>query len=364
MASLAMSDSSLAHILQLMKKRTGDLVSKAEGKEILAETNMLLRNGLITDLLKNIRAEVQSLCIKKPPQAQQQAQAQQQWGGVPANPATDTSASAGAAPDLQSIRLKAEILFFTFYQTQVEADEARELLLLIKFLSDFVAQKQTHTQTPTQAQTQAQAQNPFGVGVGAMGMGMGMGAGGNLGMGMGMGGMGDPMGGVEGALDWQPPLFSLLVILQLAHVGAMQQTTYLLSRFEDYTQFQSVEELEVGNALPQAPGSRCGMEEGGGGSGLWLCEGARGFTCLAFAILRQPEVDLDQAPASDVEWFLHQACVTRAYSYIRLCMLPVLQAAYLQDRETSLFYVAVLCELLENLSKVAPMYLRPMTHDT
>ncbi|KAJ1424574.1 hypothetical protein B484DRAFT_480491 [Ochromonadaceae sp. CCMP2298] len=33
-------------------------------------------------------------------------------------------------------------------------------------------------------------------------------------------------------------------------------------------------------------------------------------------------------------------------------MLPVLQAAYLQDRETSLFYVAVLCELLENLSKV------------
>ncbi|KAJ1392768.1 hypothetical protein B484DRAFT_408411, partial [Ochromonadaceae sp. CCMP2298] len=84
------------------------------------------------------------------------------------------------------------------------------------------------------------------------------------------------------SLDWQPPLFSLLVILQLAHVGAMQQTTYLLRRDEDLKN-QSVEELEVGNALPQVPGSRCGMED------AWLCDGARGFTCLAFAILRQPE---------------------------------------------------------------------------
>ncbi|KAJ1399055.1 hypothetical protein B484DRAFT_424839, partial [Ochromonadaceae sp. CCMP2298] len=265
MATTEMSDASLAHILQLMKKRTGDLVNKAEGKEILAETNMLLRNGLITDLLKNIRAEVSSLCIKKP-----QAQAQTWGAGLP------DASSASPAVGLQSIRLKAEILFFTLYQTQVEEDEARELLSLIKFLSDFVAQKQAPS-------TQA---NPFGVG----------------------GGM-EPEGP---SLDWQPPLFSLLVILQLAHVGAMQQTTYLLRRDEDL-QNQSVEELEVGNALPQVPGSRCGMED------AWLCDGARGFTCLAFAILRQPEVDLDQAPAADVEWFLLEACRARAYSYVRLC---------------------------------------------
>lgn len=175
-------------------------------------------------------------------------------------------------------------------------------------------------------------------------------------------------------MDWCPPIYSLLVILQLAHVGALQQTTYLLSRDVDYSlpqyqQCRSIEDIiEPGNNLPQVPGSRSGMDYGNQqqqqrnqavqqqqqqqGQEDWLCDGAKGFACLALAVLRQPEVDVDHAPAADVEWFLHQACRLRAYSHIRLCILPVLQAAYLQDKETTLFYVAVLCELLENLAKI------------
>eukprot|EP01034_Spumella_vulgaris_P030531 gene30531-37768_t len=82
------------------------------------------------------------------------------------------------------------------------------------------------------------------------------------------------------------------------------------------------------------------------------CEGAKGFACLAYAVLRQPVVDTDAAPAMDVEYFLYNACISRAYSYIRLVILPVLQTSYVQDRDTSIFYVQVLCELLTSLSNV------------
>jgi hypothetical protein len=270
------------------------VVKRAEGREIVPETNALLLQGLLPLLLKSLRSDVNSFHHKST------------IGG------TDKTVSENL---LILMRLKADIIFFAAYQSQLLENEAADLLDAIRSLSNLLLS-------------------------GASG------------------------GQSENGVDWCPSVYSLLVVLQLAHVCALQQTTCLLSRNVDYTQpmYQqctNVEDvIEVGNSLPQVPGSRCGMDAAGraGGPGQeaegWLCDGARGFACLAFAVLRQPEVDMDHAPATDVEWFLHEACRLRTYSHIRLCILPVLQAAYLQDRDTTLFYVAVLCELLENLAKI------------
>jgi len=208
---------------------------------------------------------------------------------------------------LPSMRAKADIVFFAAYQTQFEEKETNALQDTISFISDTVLRG------PQQSQ-------------------------------------------VNNSTDWCPAIYSLLVVLQLAHVAALQQTACLLSRHVDYSQplYQQCKSAEdvivMGNNLPQIPGSRHGMDSSSRGE--WLCSGAKGFACLALAVFKQPEVDIDHAPASDVEWFLHEACRLRAYSYIRLCLVPVLQAAYLENKETALFYVAVLCELMENLAKI------------
>jgi len=306
---LKFDDETLANTLHLMKSRSGEAVLKSEGRQLLNETNVLLKNGLMNNLLSSIKEDVTKYCKKSP---------------TPAAP-TDQPVT-----NLATIRLKAEIVFFICYQSQLEEPEARALIELIKFLSDMLVSESVEPQQQSQQ-----------LGLGGQSLGQ------------------------AAEVDWGPPVYSLLVILQLAHVGALQQTTYLLPRDVDYSQAQyqncrSIEDVvEVGNTLPQTPGSRCGMDAphsprspAPAASKDWQCDGAKGFACLAFSVLRQPDVDSDKAPASDVEWFLHEACRLRAYSYIRLCMVPVLQAAYLQDKETSLFYVAVLCELLENLAKI------------
>jgi hypothetical protein len=332
-----LDDAELLRILEFMKKRTGDCIRSPEGREIMSKTNALLKNGLFLHLIRKIRETIIAI---------------------------SSGNSTSAIPStLQTVRLQTEVLFFIAYQSQVEEDEAAGLLGLIKFISSIVACPPEKRPKMSNSQVQQNFPNHTGFLVQPDKVA-------------------DISGTADTEFDWLPPVYSLLVILQLTHVGALQQTTYLLSRHVDYDspQFRNCRNIEdvieVGNMLPQIVGSRCGMDaglgnafhqpqhSGAGGQKIpkeqekedaeapWLCDGAKGFACLCFAVLRQPEVDIDHAPASDVEWFLLEACQMRAYSYIRLCMLPVLQAAYLHDKETSLFYVVILCELLENLSKI------------
>ena len=274
-------------------------------KQMIHDTSQLMRTGILAQLLVSIKTDVLQL----------------------SNYTTRTENSTNASsdnktttsPNIQLIRLKVDIIFFAFYQSQIEEDEARLLLELIKLLSDLLVGRDINVLQSVRSSQPIQQFNFAAV----------------------------QQLDHNAVVDWYPSLYSLLVILQLAHVCAMQQTTYLLSRHVDYSQYHSIDDLEEGNNLPQSAGSRCGLEVG-----QWRCDGARGFTCLSFAVFRQPEVDAGRAPAADVEWFLHAACRLRAYSYIRLCILPVLRAAYLHDKERGVFYATVLCELLENLSKV------------
>lgn len=63
---------------------------------------------------------------------------------------------------------------------------------------------------------------------------------------------------------------------------------------------------------------------------------------------------VDAAPASDVEWFLFTAgsSACRAYTHLRLCILPVILTLHKENPENGLFLLTVLCELLENLAKI------------
>ena len=284
---------------------------------MIHETSQLMRTGILAQLLASIKTDILQLTSNNATTATRTETST-------TASSSDNNRTTSSTPNIQLIRLKVDIIFFAFYQSQIEEDEARLLLELIKLLSDLLVGRDINTLQSAGSSSSSQPQSAQQFNFAAMQLDHSV------------------------VVDWYPSLYSLLVILQLAHVCAMQQTTYLLSRHVDYSQYHSIDDLEEGNNLPQeAMGSRCGLE-----LGQWRCDGARGFTCLSFAIFRQPEVDAGRAPAADVEWFLHAACRLRAYSYIRLCVLPVLRAAYLHDKERGVFYVTVLCELLENLSKV------------
>lgn len=294
------SSADLAGLLHLFKARSADLWNSSERNQVLQETNALLLNGIVSQLVGELRSDTDaatsataapSAALNQfgwgfPQQQSMQQQSMQQ----------QQQQQASTLPDLNILRVKAEILFFICYQTQIESGELTQLVALVKGLSNKLVKSDDFQSAPH--------------------------------------------------LDWQAPLFTLLVILQLTLVCALQQTTYLLSRHTDYSQM-SVEDVEVGNNLPQRAGDRHHMDDND-----WLCAGAKGFCCMAFAVLRQPEVDMDNLPAADVEWFLHEASRLRAYSYIRLCVLPVIQCATLQNKSTGLFYMSVLCELMENMAKI------------
>ena len=65
----------------------------------------------------------------------------------------------------------------------------------------------------------------------------------------------------------------------------------------------------------------------------------------------------DAAPVRDVEWFLFTASSAecRAYSHIRLCVLPNLLTLHKENPGNGIFLIMVLCELLENLAKIFVM---------
>lgn len=179
--------------------------------------------------------------------------------------------------DLSVLRKQAEILFFIFSKSQINKRESIALLDLIRHVSTLVVPEDIEES--------------------------------------------------EEKAKWKSPAYGVVVILQLAHVCALQQTSYLFSRDVDYSDMRSVDHLDVGNSLENESESRHGMD-----TDFWSCAGAKGFACLVLAVFRQPEVDCDRAPPADVEWFLFEACRMRAYSYIRLCMIPVLQISFLQSK--------------------------------
>ncbi len=298
----------LQTILKLMIRRSS---SEIPPVEVFRDTNTLLKQNLLTKLLTEIRDDVKMVSSSSP------GMDEIHW---------------------DMMRMKAEIVFFALYQTQATDDEARELLSIIKELSDLIAEVNMKHFCPDDVPTSATAVpssfNTAGSTIGAPGT---------------TNSVSDEIMRKKKE-DASKHLFVVLIILQLSHLGAHQQTVPLYSRESEYTSQSDIDNIPLENKLLNTSGSKYNLDRDD-----WKCSGAKAFTCLVYGVFRQPEVDDERAPPSDVVWFLHEACVLRGYSYIRLCILPVIQMLGLIDRETILFYLGIVADLLENLSEIYRM---------
>jgi hypothetical protein len=293
------SEDKLTSILELMKNRRE--IDHPVNYDAIRESSTYLQDGILIKLMKYISSSLETINSLKLLDSSE----------MPNEPANVEKME---KINWNLLKLSAEVIFFALYQTQVEVEEAKLLLEVIHTLSDSLAK----------------TVDDFGSGASA----------GSL-----------PTNSASNLFNFKNQMITSLLyvlnVLQLAHVCAHQQIAKLLNRRKNYFNAKSFAEMEPGNLLPQKRGSKYGLDKN-----HWKCSGAKGFANLVFAVFRQPEVDDGKAPKEDVEWFMHEACVLRAYSYIRLVVLPFIQTSSVIRYEYSLFYTAVIAELLENLAKV------------
>ena len=315
------ADGELRIVTELMKARYDTSLLSEKKAVIMAETNRLLRDGkLVVNLLGSLEN-----CVKNNAQALPQY-VRQQGGQSPRTTSIDSSSSRGAWAIVQRrIFQLAECLFYALYQTQIEATEADRLLDLIHQFADVVGGD--HGSYTDACSPQASF---------------------HRGCSTGLSPSIPPL-----PQEWQQGLIQVLVVLHLTHVCALDQIRSLYSRHVDIEPYTSP---DIGNAITPRAHSRDGMEK------PWKHSMASGFTCLVFAILREPYVDIrdPQYPASDVVWLVEQASQRQAYSYMRLCMLPVLQALPSEGAWSDLqsILMSVLCDFVHNLLTVfcLPVY--------
>lgn len=148
-------------------------------------------------------------------------------------------------------------------------------------------------------------------------------------------------------------LLPSLIVLQLASVCGLSQTSQLFDRLNDTFPYTT---NTVMNSL--AP-SEAGSLHVGSDAVLrylnldrpWAYRPAEGFACLVYAVLLQPAVDEGTVPPSAVQACLTNAHQTRAYSFITSVMLPLLRTAY-TGSDILPCLVESICELVSNLLTV------------
>jgi hypothetical protein len=298
-------DCDLNIVIELMKARYDTALIASKRAIIMRETNRLLCGGIALNIMENLLSNIRQgghnllkLVRQQGGDTKFQSQrTQKSWKQV----------------HLRLMQLS-ECLFYIFYQTQIESKENNKLLELIEGLSELVVLKE-HSPLITDTEHSTSTSIPG---------------------------------------EWSNSLFQVLIVLQLTHVCAMEQVQTLYCRTNDTEPYL----LEsVGNEILPEVGGYDGMEKDRWKNGM-----AQGFTCLVFAILREPYVDMRDPSYSpeEVFWLLDQASQLQAYSYIRLCMLPVLQSFSLTANETSThsLYMSVLCNFVHNLLTVfcLPVY--------
>jgi len=183
-----------------------------------------------------------------------------------------------------------ECLFFVFYETQISDEEARQLLLTIKCLSVYLGEYNNQPQS------------------------------------------------------WQIPLFGSLVGLQTTQIRALNQFALLYDRSENQPPFGKV---NTGNKVRQVKGCKEGLDD------IWPSPLINGFSCLVYALLRQPEYEDSNGAIefSDMAWFLHRASVQRAFSYIRIGVIPFLQSQFFEAKIRH-YFMSTLAEFLFNVSRL------------
>jgi len=143
--------------------------------------------------------------------------------------------------------------------------------------------------------------------------------------------------------------YGFFVMLQLSLVNAWNQDENFFLRNQNFYPFKSEDEEEFENELNRQIKkiSKHNDEHNEHGKENlhqnWTCNGVRGFLSLIFATVHSTKCELDdRSEVTDMFWFFNVARKTRAYTYIRLCILPVLQTNYdFDEDEIDLCYNAL-----------------------
>ena len=224
-----------------------------------------------------------------------------------------------------TLRKAAECLFFLFYGTQIDENEAEQLANLLRLLSNSIVEQDT---LPAPAANSInQTTNTFLSSTSTTT---------TLLTNTGVGGSLIPFtpGGTTTTTtdDWSTAGYSILAVLQLAHVAALDQFNVLLHRQGGVSGSgpglgagipaglltPGVEVTDMGSSTGTGMLNEdddvnrlqkvYGIDTDGSGSGnnvgnsslVWHCEGVKGLACLANAVLRQPAVDRGDVGAVEV----------------------------------------------------------------
>ena len=187
----------------------------------------------------------------------------------------------------------AELLFYMLYSTQITRSEADQLLELIRFLSNALI--------PTLSEKVATSQSLIPSTSNT-----------------------DDTSSVA-TLD--SSLYPILIILQLSHVRSLNQVIVFYNReFNDapYGHQQQGNALLDDHDTEWEYGKELVFQDST--SLKWENRMVRGFTCLSLGVIRQPFIEKMLMNTGESTIFFDKAYECNAYSYIRLCLVPVIQS--------------------------------------
>ena len=241
-------------------------VSKKRDK-LMCLTNQLFRDGLGSEIMSLITDQLNLLLDS-----------------------TKRKSTSFTEKMIQYLQRLAECLFYMFYKTQIERDEADKLLELIRVLSNALI--------PTISDKLPAAAHDLSSTTGSI---------------------------LPDNMPADVSLYPTLVILQLTHVRALNQVTIFFSRSIDVAPYGNEEQ---GNALLGEQDTEWDYGKDLLSSEAcvkWENRMVRGFTCFSLGVVREPFVEAMTMATAECTLFFEKAADCNAYSYISLCLIPTIQ---------------------------------------
>lgn len=151
--------------------------------------------------------------------------------------------------------------------------------------------------------------------------------------------------------SWPNPVISSLIILELTQVRALNLRVAPSDALPFFD--RGFNHPPYGKDDDQPAGAMAGHDLTSDLVKTWKARLVRGFSCLAYAGFLQVRMEYMEGRARDKAFsnmctLLKEASVTRAFSYIRTCMIPFLQTSFERpaDQELKRYLIEVLADFI------------------
>jgi hypothetical protein len=293
-------DSLLDSILFLFRARKNDRLNDLNRQSIIMITNQMLKQKIGPILMNILCKFAEILCDRNEIYTAQRHMTAKRY-----------------------IVRVARCLFYVFYNTLLVEDEVRRLLACVRELSN-------RCKTP----------------------------------------ISDQNDGIKS--QWQYQLFAALVVVQVTQMRALQHDTPLFRRdvneapgvgldpghdesWDNPLAFDPVRLEDPDFKAPKSMGSDgpdflAPRAMDSDGPSIWDCRLARGLCSLVYAVLCDGEDSTDNS--AHMKRLLDAAANTRAFSYLRICMVPFLQSSSCLDIELQLDLTEALCGFVQRILEI------------